>query len=195
MVRGTANTEVNGGEASAVAEAESDGDFVGPRRRTSQIHKAFDGNGCCKLPPGVKGICDGKGRCGFKPKKGGGTSNYWSHLLVHHPDVYLLLKGEGDQLSEVGKEKLATTLMGLTNDTSVVKKKLTGAARKVLDDLCADLILEERLAFDIGTRPGFKALFGAATDEAWTGVGSRHVEGRRLIQGTNGRETARVFKL
>ena len=189
-----AEVEVNGGAANAAADDDSEDDFVcTTRRKTSVIHKAFDKNGCCKLPPGIKGICNSNGRCGCKPKKtGGGTTNFWSHLLVHHPDVYLVLKGEADGLTEVGQTQLNNLIHGLNKDNAVVTK-LSGPARKVLDDNLADAILEERLSFSIGTRPSFKKLFASATNNAWDGCSEKYVESRRLIQGTNGREAVRKF--
>jgi len=48
--------------------------------------------------------------CGNVPSPTGGTSNYWSHLFVHHRAIWLKLKQKAGALTGSGEAELSALL-------------------------------------------------------------------------------------
>lgn len=189
-----ADIEINGGCSETEDEEEYFDLPTRTSRKKSKVHRCFDRHGVCKLPPGVKGIVDTNGVCGMAIKSGGGTSNEWQHLLVHHPDCYMLLKGDNGDLTEQGMATLQQKLNAISKSGPVaVQVKLSGEAKKVMDDKVADWIICTKQGFDAGSSDSFKDIMVTATGGKYEGCGRAHVNSRRLIKGSEGRDVARAF--
>ena len=112
--------------------------------------------------------------CGVCPSTTGGTSNYWSHLYVHHRPIWLELKHAAGHLTESGEAEL-TLLQGMLLDRAAqsvdntVFSTLPEQASRILDRVVTDWIIDTDGDLNDAELPSFRALMRAASSQAYSG--------------------------
>ena len=96
--------------------------------------------------------------------------------------MWLEYKALGDQLNPTGVAELAEIRNGVAarmhaNEASTKKAALPPKARVAIDRLVSEWIVDDDQCANAAEKPGFKRLFGGATDGAYEGCGCKTVSG------------------
>lgn len=136
--------------------------------------------------------------CGCKPKLGGGTSNLWSHVQVHHKETFLELKRKLGALTDVGEEclkelKEAFKSREVENEVSPTIRTLGKDAQALVTRLTAKVVVADDLAFNAFESVAMKARDRALTDNAVSGVGRKTIASEVSCLSVLGRDNATEF--
>ncbi|KAL1525186.1 hypothetical protein AB1Y20_020056 [Prymnesium parvum] len=117
------NLHVNEGEGGTI-----------PGSQVLKVHKGKTGSvwthfDLTKPNPSCKCLGPSGEVCGVVPALSGGTTNFWSHLWIHHKEVWYALKFADGSLSAAGKqemEKLQNALKQVAKPNASLKHNAGG---------------------------------------------------------------------
>ena len=157
------------------------------RKKNSTVYQAYDLSGetiVCAI--------DG---CGCIPKViGGGTTNFWGHLYVHHRADCRLKKLDG-ALTEVGEVEMQVLQASMAakaerDKTGLATVKLDAAGQAVLQGLAAKCVVDDDRDFSAFETTAFKLYASAMSNGAHNGVDARTIKSGVSLLAVKGRENA-----
>jgi len=187
------------GEDGSDADEDGDADRLGVharhRKKRGTIWSVFDLSKeapTCTVKVGDDGIC------GCAPSVNGGTSNYWSHLQVHHRAVWLELKQQAGQLTGAGLEELSILqkclvdrLLKSADDSTF--STLPEEATRTIDRVVADWIIDTDGDLNDAELPSFRHLMRAVSSQAYSGCCHSKIAGLVTQSAALGVKTATAF--